>query len=148
MLVGRFGDTTGAPYLEGYLYIPRLEIGSNISFLVDTGADATVLMPTDGIRMNLPYERLQDPITTIGLGGRTKLYQEGAIVTFAEPGVALYAYAISLAVVPKDMFKDVGPPPSLLGRDIMRRWRMSAAPLERELTFEVSEADYTKPLAS
>lgn len=43
MLRGRFGDTTGAPYIEGRLILTRLNLTADISFLVDTGADYTVL---------------------------------------------------------------------------------------------------------
>jgi hypothetical protein len=47
-IAGRFGDTTGRPYLEGRLVLPRLGKRGDFSFLVDTGADYTYLMPGDG----------------------------------------------------------------------------------------------------
>lgn len=39
MLRGRFGDTSGRPYLEGRLFLPRLKLQGDISFIVDTGAE-------------------------------------------------------------------------------------------------------------
>lgn len=60
MLKGRFGDTTGAPYIEGRLLIPRLKIDGYVSFLVDTGSDSTVLMQTDGARLGLNYSKLKN----------------------------------------------------------------------------------------
>lgn len=147
MLIGRFGDTSGAPYLEGRLYIPRLGIGGNISFLVDTGADETTLMPADGMRMNLPYEQLENPASRVGLGGLTEIYEHDAVVAFAEPGVALYGYRINLGIVPTELFKDVNAsPPSLLGRDILRHWQMKSTPSTQELHFEVLSADHTMAL--
>ena len=53
MLQGRYGDTTKSPYVEALLHIPRLGIKSDISFLVDTGADYSVLMPADRERMGI-----------------------------------------------------------------------------------------------
>lgn len=47
MLRGRFGHASKRPYIQGRLFIPRLDIWSDISFLVDTGADkTTLLLPT------------------------------------------------------------------------------------------------------
>ena len=46
MIQGRFGNTTGRPYVNGRLLLPRLRLSTNLS---DTGADVSVLMPVDGI---------------------------------------------------------------------------------------------------
>ena len=64
MLRGRFGDSTGRPYIEGRLIIPRLNIKSDMSFLVDTGADRSLLMPGDGRRLAIDYSKLGQP--TVG----------------------------------------------------------------------------------
>ena len=48
MLRGRFGHANKRPYIQGRLFIPRLEVWSDVSFLVDTGADKTSLLPADG----------------------------------------------------------------------------------------------------
>jgi hypothetical protein len=53
MIQGRFGNTSGRPYVEGRLVIPRLKVRGDISFIFDTGADQTVLMPMDGTRLLL-----------------------------------------------------------------------------------------------
>lgn len=39
MIVGRFGDTTGRPYVEAIVWFERLKVRMNVSFLVDTGAE-------------------------------------------------------------------------------------------------------------
>ena len=39
MLKGRFGDTSGRPYIEGHILLPRLKKRGNVSFVFDTGAD-------------------------------------------------------------------------------------------------------------
>ena len=50
MLEGRFGDTTGRPYVDGRLFVlGRQELNSNISFLVDTGADGSMGLSPLGV---------------------------------------------------------------------------------------------------
>ncbi len=145
MLRGRFGHASKRPYIQGRLFIPRLEIWSDVSFLVDTGADKTTLMPADGSRMELDWDTLTaSPIPSVGIGGISRSYMEESIVLFNEPGKALYIYEIALEIVgPDDHIMDI---PSLLGRDILNRWRMDYSPTTDELTFQVITADHTVPL--
>ena len=98
MIRGRFGDTTGRPYIEGRLIVPRLNLRSDVSFIVDTGADNSLLMPLDGSSICSPAP-------------------------------------------------DIMNIPSLLGRDILDRWRMTYNPSKRYLAFKVLSADYTVPIA-
>lgn len=146
MLAGRFGNTSGRPYIEGRLYFPRLKIQSDISFIVDTGADHSLLMPLDGRRMNLEYNNLGGNKETVGIGGLTNNYIEPAMVVFTDPGLQLYVYNIDLTIASHDDgIRDI---PSLLGRDILDRWRMTYDPSQKNLTFEVVSADITIPITS
>ncbi len=140
MLRGRFGDTSKRPYLEGRLFIPRLEVQADISFLVDTGADKTTLSPGDGLRMGLDYEALIGNTTpSVGIGGISHNYTEQAAAVFNDPGKVLYMYEIDLEIVePNDSLIDI---PSLLGRDILNNWRMRYSPPTKRLTFNVVHAD-------
>lgn len=144
MLQGRFGNTSGQPFIEGRFYLPRLKIESDISFLVDTGADRTLLMPLDGKRINLDYDKLKGSKESVGIGGIANNYEEPAIVVFSEPGNRLFVYITKLMIASYgDEIRDI---PSLLGRDILDRWRMIYDPSKKELTFEVVEADITIPI--
>jgi Aspartyl protease len=69
MLEGRFGNTTTAPYLEGHIFFPRLGLRGLVSFLVDTGADGTVLMPADSKKLNVNFRSLRNPNSSQGVGG-------------------------------------------------------------------------------
>lgn len=142
MLRGRFGHANKRPYIQGRLFVPRLKIWSDVSFLVDTGADKTTLLPADGLRMGLNYDTLiRSPIPSVGIGGISRSYTEESVVLFNEPGKALYVYEIALEIVGSDdHFMDI---PSLLGRDILNRWRMNYSPTTDELTFQVITADHT-----
>src|SRR5258708_14388961 len=102
MIAGRFGSTTGRPYIEGRLYLPRLQVSGNISFLVDTGADQSMLMPADSVRLRVPFDRLTGDSETFGIGGSVHSYVEEAIVIFSDPNVALHGYNIQLDIMAPD----------------------------------------------
>jgi gag-polyprotein putative aspartyl protease len=140
MLRGRFGYTTGRPYLAARVIFRRLDLSADISFLVDTGADATILMPADAIRMQVPFDQLGGDRQVSGIGGAMAVYSEPALIVFADTAV-LHVYEITLDVMPPD--PTILDAPSLLGRDILDRWRMSYEPLKKELTFRVRSADAT-----
>ena len=145
MLRGRFGDTTKRPYLEGRLVIPRLNISSDISFLVDTGADRTTLLPGDSAKVGLNYHDLRvSPVSSVGIGGYSQNYVERAFVAFAEKGRAVHLYNIEMQIVkPKE---ELMRSPSLLGRDILNNWLMRYSPKTNRLTFKVITADHTLPI--
>ena len=136
MLHGRIGDTSGSPYIEGRLLFPDLRLESDISFLVDTGADASLLMPSDAANMNLDYDALlpaeQPPI---GIGGTIEAYTHPAVLLFG----SRYWYFLDLEIAaPYDHLDEM---PSLLGRDVLRHWDMHYQPVDGQLTFEVRHSD-------
>ena len=84
MLHGRFGATTNSPYFEARISIPELNVSGHVSFLPDTGADTTTLMPADGVRLGLPWDDLSkgNPMPATGIGGQTEVFAAPASVTF------------------------------------------------------------------
>ena len=145
MLRGRFGDTSGRPYLEGRLILPDLRISTDISFCVDTGADRTVLLPGDGVRMGIDFAGLTRETESVGVGGLCRNYVEPAIIVFSEPRRFLYAYMIDMEVSPPS--PEIMDVPSLLGRDVLNRWRMIYNPMKNRLSFQVLSADVVVPIA-
>lgn len=143
-LSGRFGDTSGRPFLEGRLIFPRLGITTDVSFLVDTGADECVLMPADAIRSGVDYATLVGSMEVGGVGGTTRMFVEDAVAVFEEPSVGLHAYRIKVLIAPPS--PDLEKTSSLLGRSVLGRWRMLFDPTGKSLTFEVVSADLTIPL--
>lgn len=122
MLRGRFGDTTGRPYFDARVVLPRLEAKENVSFIFDTGADSSVLMPLDARRLGIDLSKLDEAGTATGIGGTQKRFIEPAIVIFADDNL-LYAYRIQIGIIsPSPETMTV---PSLLGRDIIDRWRVT-----------------------
>ena len=84
MITGRIGDRSGAPYLEGVLYPASQQLFGQISFLVDTGADSTTLMPSDGQNIGLDYSQLPYSDFATGIGGTTPTFLEPATLTFKD----------------------------------------------------------------
>jgi hypothetical protein len=143
MLKGRFGNTSGRPFFSAVLSIPSLGIAGPISFLLDTGADCTVLMPTDAQRLGLNHSLLAKRAESYGVGGQSLDYDIEAIVSITDPGVKAYAWFIDLRVM--DPHPALEPAPSLLGRDIIQHWRLtydrSASLLVADVKYADAETD-------
>ena len=97
MLRGRFGDTSGRPYTEGHVLLPRLGSSANVSFIFDTGADTSMLMSLDAQRMGIDYGLLGNELSTLGIGGESENFTESAHLVFVGDE-ALYGYAIELHI--------------------------------------------------
>ena len=120
------------------MFLPRLEKRGNVSFLFDTGADTSLLMPVDGQRMGFDYTDLGDEEVTLGVGGLSETFIEPAYIAFLGGGL-LYCFEVDLRICkPSEELMSV---PSLLGRNIIDRWRVVYDPTELELTVEVASAD-------
>jgi len=120
MLVGRFGNTSGAPYLEARISIPRLTLTGLISFLVDTGADGTVLMPADSRKLAINFGSLRNPVTSEGIGGAAKGFNEQIILSFSDRKF-IYSYLFTAEIAAPTPHNHRFP--SLLGRDVLDQWR-------------------------
>ena len=135
MLRGRYGKTSRRPYLQGHLSIPRLQVWGNVSFIVDTGAASTTLAPGDGIRMDIDYAQLMlGDKPARGIGGSVRMFHESEVVVFQDTRGGLVSYDIVLGILdPTDESLAL---PSLLGRDLLERWRMVFHPAKGILHFE------------
>ncbi len=111
---------------------------------MDTGADGTSLLPTDADKLQLDYSLLINPSKTIGIGGPARVYRERAIVAFSERKKMVYLYEINLVIIPPNRHN--GSIPSLLGRNILDRWRMHYSPTTNRLLFQVKTYDHMIPI--
>jgi predicted aspartyl protease len=144
MITGRYGNTSGRPFIEGRLIIPSQNISTNISFLVDTGADTTVLMPMDGTKIGLDYSKLTVTAPSVGVGGFCKNFIEDAIAVFLDEPGQICVYIFKLMIVPPS--PDIMDVPALLGRNIIDRWRINYDPTNGILQAEVRSADAQAPV--
>jgi len=123
MLHGRFGDTTTTPFIEASVHFPRLNVRGYISFLADTGASGTVLMPPDSKKLGVNFNLLENPVTSTTVGGPAKGFMEEAVVAFLDKDKnIIYAYEIKVQIFKRTRGNTTLP--SLLGRDILNRWRV------------------------
>ena len=134
MILGRFGDTSGRPYVTAHVELLRLGVEGEISFLVDTGADSTVIMPLDAKRLGIEYSELSDPADSFGVGGKSSDYLEPGMVAFGDDN-GLYGYHLGLIIMkPKE---GINSTPSLLGRDILQNWDMRMSKPDNMIQFKV-----------
>lgn len=139
MLHGWFKRSTGQPYVEGFVVFPRLGVMGSVRFLVDTGADRTALMPDDCDYIGVSYETLHAEARSVGVGGAMRHFNEPTVIMFDEPGRRVFQYENRTIIAePNPQTKNL---PSLLGRDILDRWRMVYDKPNGKLTFTPRSAD-------
>ena len=142
MIIGELG-ILGRPYVRCNLSLPRLGIVvDDFIFLVDTGADATYLHPGDGADLGVPFDLLRGNTTSQGIGGTASYFPEPAVLVFTDEAAGQdYGYRININVArPGDVSDRI---PSLLGRDVIRRWQMDYDPTNGRLAFTVRDADFS-----
>ena len=123
--------------------MPRLRLDGNISFVFDTGADTSLLMPLDARRIGINYTDLQESEQSLGIGGISLNFIEPAFLAFVGDG-ELYGYEIELRICsPSDEVLTI---PSLLGRDIIDRWCVTYDKPELRLVADVVTADARQAL--
>jgi predicted aspartyl protease len=146
MIRGRFGGPADQPYIEGLLDIASPKVRGHVRFLVDTGADQTILMPADADRLGVNHTRLKGEVITVGVGGAISNYSVPASVSFVDSRIGLHVYDIGLLVaVPAPHVMRL---PSLLGRNILNRWTLTFDMPNRRLFAVPASADRTRRLAT
>jgi hypothetical protein len=141
MIRGRFGDTSGRPFIEGRLIIRKLGIYDYVSFCIDTGSDETVLLPVDSHRMNLDFSKLKNKTVSCALNGDCELYTVAATIQFFEPPYRIHSYNIDLKIAP--MNPKIMVLPSIVGRNILDRWSINCCRIKNRLNIKVLSADHT-----
>lgn len=144
MLIGRYGDTTGQPYIEGLISLPRLGLQSvPVSFLVDTGAGRCILSAVDARTMGIEPEDLIGDYPVYGIGGADTCFEEEAYLAFVDEATGRICYYSVTLLIGKREPEGGKALPSILGREILHRWRMFYFPHNPEpsLQFEVVSDD-------
>ena len=143
MLFGEFVGDTGRPYIDGYVVIPQFRCYSEISFLMDTGADNTMLLPKGVSRVGLSYHQLTSKSQGLGIGGLASTFLEPALLAFFNDDT-IYGYEIELSILESN--DDHGRIEALLGRDIINRWDINYNRPSSVLQADVIFADLTIPI--
>ncbi len=125
--------------------LPRLNFRKRISLLLDTGADRTALHPRDC--EGIPYALLGNVSESRGIGGSSRYYGEFARIYFWDRERSCfqgYEQVIGIA----EPTETNGWVPSLVGQDIIGRWRVVHDKPTNTLTFEPRQADFRIPARS
>lgn len=135
MTVRGFFDGVGRPRVEAVVVLPRLRIRGLVEFMVDTGADATVLSRSDAESIGVELDGLDDPDEVGGIGGTMKMYSVPAAVCLSD-GSNERSFDVPIGI-PEKIEDAAGHAemPSLLGRDVINRSVMIYDSLRRKLEF-------------
>jgi len=63
---------TTTPFIEASVHFPRLNVWGYVSFLADTGASGTVLMPLDSKKLAVDFNQLKNLKSSRTVGGLAK----------------------------------------------------------------------------
>ena len=120
-----------APTVTAIIFIPRLSRMGIVEFLIDTGADSTVLMPKDIKALGVDLGLLDDQkaVSSRGVGGTARSIPEEARIFFRGNSLLLWSDEIRFMDDRGENAPALGSLPSLLGRDFLNLCHMSADPL-------------------
>ena len=140
MITGHFD--AGSPYVEGFVELRGLRTDGRVTFLLDTGADVTCIMPQDGHWLGMDYTRIKRwDSPTRGVGGSVRAARRRAQVWFTEDSGVVRQYSLLIDIMPD--LESLQGLPSLLGQDILAHWRVVHEPASELLRITVRSADRT-----
>ena len=112
-------DDPPAPYVQGQIYLPELDLHGEVHFLVDTGADVTSLMPGDMDAIGLDFSKARVRHQEMdGVGGQARYKRTKAVLRFEDHDAFghFQDFEIDIHLMAG---KEGQVLPSLLGRDIL-----------------------------
>ncbi len=127
---------TPAPAVQAYCYIPRINHGEWVDFLVDTGASATCLngIYARDLRNNMRPHTLSP---SHGIGGSCEYFYEEAILVFRDDYGQYLSRPLDIGVQqiqqqhlndPRSLYC-----PCLLGRDILNSCTLNYDPSHNDI---------------
>lgn len=121
MIVGRFETFSRRPVVDCFINIPALRVSGAVSFLIDTGADTTLLMPADARRLGVKYSDLIYTRVSTGVGGECEEYIVPAQLLVSDEKAA-FGYRLVLGIArPFEYLEEC---PSIIGTDILKNWKV------------------------
>lgn len=120
-------------FIEARLISKSLKLDEIISFLVDTGASRTTILDKDALRMGIKYNNLtKSPASLIGIGGTISCFiiPDSTLFFKSSKGDINIKLPITVAKHPLETMSthqqtQILRLPSLLGRDIINRYKLT-----------------------
>jgi len=113
-----------APAVQVFCYLPRIDHGELVDFMVDTGASGTCLNGTYAYNL----QSRMNPATLYpsgGIGGSCQYYNEKALLIFRDETNSLFHESIDIGIQEFIRGTQITPEllkcPCLLGRDILTK---------------------------
>ena len=110
------------PFVSALLAIPSLQRSGDTAFLVDTGADSTLLAPRDASLFGVDLALFPPGPPSTGVGGTVRTVQTSATMTLGP-----HTYNLTLRILaPETRAQRIALAriPSLLGRDILAQFAL------------------------
>jgi len=140
---GFFKD--GCAFIRAHLVSSELSLDGVVNFLIDTGASKTVISDKDAIFLKIDYAKLKPaPQKLSGIGGSvdTYVFENTVLIFKTDAGKLEFKFPILFlkhnftSMNEEDRIKILRIP-SLLGRDILNRFKLIYNPLENKLELEI-----------
>lgn len=122
-----------APSIYAQIESRILGLKGTVAFLVDTGSSVTTIMDRDRERLGINWNRLEKtrrPLAGIGGTVDTRIIRHGTLVFRAETGrevrenLPIHVARHDLTRLDRKGIEGVLQLPSLMGRDVMERYRL------------------------
>lgn len=135
MIQGDF-DNHNRPIVEADLQLSATGRVIHVRPLIDTGAIDTIIMPADADRLGLHPATMPPKRRIPGLGGHLEGFEfNNASLIFHDLAGSPVLYYIDILVVTRNLVTQNHPQalryPSILGRDIITRWKLTVCYLTR-----------------
>jgi hypothetical protein len=120
--VVRRDGTRRRPFVSALVTIPSSHLSAETAFLVDTGADSTLLAPRDAAILGVEIDRLAAAPQSTGVGGAVRTVQVAATL-----GLGSRTFDLTLRILaPETRAQREGLDriPSLVGRDILANFAL------------------------
>lgn len=130
MIKGFYKEELGfaRPYVLAKIIFPKFDISEHLEFLVDSGADSTMISERDAMRIGLDYTKLEKSKKDVGgIGGKAETYVAEVIIKIQRDFVERVKVLVIKHLIPEDMKEEERKElvnlyrriPSILGRDII-----------------------------
>jgi predicted aspartyl protease len=139
MIRGYFVSRGGRrrPFVDGNIEFPTLGRTVKVGFLVDTGADRTILSPPDARRLTIDPSAFQEGVSSTGVGGTMPTRVANVYLS-----IGAFSTPLTLTILNPPAGTPLSPIPSLLGRDVLSRFALFVEErTDRVLLLSPDEAD-------